>query len=244
MTGPRVRITVGRFNWADPREVETQVTVMVPGIVTSYFLPSGMERELRSMTWPEAVEAAHKDWVSRGVISTSSDQKSALAAWLAVDENRDALYGEWRADEIARHPIARELAAELERVRADRAGVLDEVITALDKRLLAIVLGPAPLSEYDAASVTGLCTAVGIVRGMGGKVTPTGGETTHLTNLGAFIHCSRPGCNRGEWEGKAVERGWESGPSGTDWLDPQCAANAADRRDYLARTAAEGGASA
>jgi hypothetical protein len=60
-------------------------------------------------------------------------------------------------------------------------------------------------------------------------------------NLGAFISCSGAGCQRGEWEGTAAGRGWEPGSGVTEWLCPQCAANAADRREYLERLAAEDG---
>lgn len=52
-------------------------------------------------------------------------------------------------------------------------------------------------------------------------------------HLGEFVTCRNSGCARGEWSAKAAERGWEKQPDGS-WLDPQCAANAEDRLDYLA----------
>ncbi|MFJ4009407.1 hypothetical protein [Streptomyces sp. NPDC090026] len=50
--------------------------------------------------------------------------------------------------------------------------------------------------------------------------------------LGEFVGCEGRSCRRGEWESKALERGWER--SGSGWLCPQCAASAADRADFLA----------
>jgi hypothetical protein len=51
--------------------------------------------------------------------------------------------------------------------------------------------------------------------------------------LGEFVGCSRRSCLRGEWENKAAERGWEDTEDG--WRCPQCAADAADRAEFLAR---------
>ncbi|MFF7198312.1 hypothetical protein ACFZAM_31970 [Streptomyces sp. NPDC008079] len=42
------------------------------------------------------------------------------------------------------------------------------------------------------------------------------------------------GCTRSVRESLAADEGWEETEPGV-WLDPQCAANAADRRDFLAR---------
>ncbi|GFH36580.1 hypothetical protein [Streptomyces pacificus] len=55
--------------------------------------------------------------------------------------------------------------------------------------------------------------------------------------LGLFIGCRTALCARGEWTSKASERGWEK--QGDVWLCPQCAANAADRADFLAKLALE-----
>lgn len=55
---------------------------------------------------------------------------------------------------------------------------------------------------------------------------------TCTCHLGEFLVCSNRPCVRGEWSTKAAERGWEKQADGS-WLDPQCAANAADRLDYL-----------
>lgn len=50
-----------------------------------------------------------------------------------------------------------------------------------------------------------------------GKDTPAG-----ATELGEFVPCIKDRCQRGEWSGKAAERGWEH-QAGGGWLCPQCA---------------------
>ncbi|WP_046508021.1 hypothetical protein [Streptomyces odonnellii] len=52
------------------------------------------------------------------------------------------------------------------------------------------------------------------------------------TPLGELLGCANPRCRRGEWSSKAAERGWEQ--HGDGWLCPQCAANHADRAEFLA----------
>lgn len=56
---------------------------------------------------------------------------------------------------------------------------------------------------------------------------------TNPTALGEFVGCSGNDCQRGEWSAKADERGWEQ-PVSNRWLCPQCAANAADRANFIA----------
>lgn len=70
----------------------------------------------------------------------------------------------------------------------------------------------------------------------GEKDTAPAATSTH-PELGEFIGCARTTCRRGEWTSKAEERGWEQHDD--QWLCPQCAADAADRRDSIRR--AEGG---
>lgn len=67
-------------------------------------------------------------------------------------------------------------------------------------------------------------------------------DTPEAGDLGEFVTCANRPCVRGEWLAKAAERGWEKQADGT-WLDPQCAAHAEDRLDYLTAIArTDGGA--
>jgi hypothetical protein len=113
---PTVKVTVGQFNYVSNTR-ETQVHVRISqDMRTSYYLPADQADQLRSLPWPQAVQQAHEYWADRVFVDTSAEQKRALAEWLAVDENRDALYEAWRQDQIERHPVARELAAEVVRL--------------------------------------------------------------------------------------------------------------------------------
>lgn len=63
------------------------------------------------------------------------------------------------------------------------------------------------------------------------------GESTQPDDPNAgdeVVTCSNPRCQRGEWHRHLTARGWEPGGMGT-WQCPQCAADAEDRREFLAR---------
>jgi hypothetical protein len=45
-------------------------------------------------------------------------------------------------------------------------------------------------------------------------------QQARAVGLGEPVTCSRPDCPRGEWEGKAIARGWRK-PAG-EWTCPYC----------------------
>lgn len=45
-------------------------------------------------------------------------------------------------------------------------------------------------------------------------------QQARSVGLGEFIHCTRPDCPYGEWEGRAIARGWRK-PAG-EWVCPDC----------------------
>ncbi|MFE0036787.1 hypothetical protein [Streptomyces sp. NPDC059015] len=98
------------------------------------------------------------------------------------------------------------------------AQLRSEVIGEIAELLVARIPDGSPTDDWE--------TVIGFVEELRGMA---------ARGLGLFIGCRTAFCARGEWTSKAVERGWEK--QGDVWLCPQCAANAADRADFLAKLA-------
>ncbi|MGW5694532.1 hypothetical protein ACWEWX_27395 [Streptomyces asiaticus] len=97
------------------------------------------------------------------------------------------------------------------RVAAYRAEVLHEGADAIEARVADDdVVVRETWAGMDAALLRRMADETG-------KDTPAG-----ATELGEFVPCIKDRCQRGEWSGKAAERGWEH-QAGGGWLCPQCA---------------------
>jgi hypothetical protein len=163
-----VRISVDQFDVMSG-ERETQVHVWIsPELSTSYYLPAGRADELKSMPWPRAVLVAHEYWAARVWFDSSRARKNAIFEWLATDENHDALYNAWRAEEIRRNPAARDLAAEIEKLTAE----IERLTGALSQRhqhalslVRRAIVGQG--GEWTTHRVAGLLRREGIVLGDG-----------------------------------------------------------------------------
>lgn len=102
-----VVVMKGKFNWAQPQDVEVQVLLHRPGQrPTSLIVPweGGEELFVRrdEVAWPDLLTTALQLRRQRYV---GGDTELELQEWLAVDENWDALADAWaraRRDRLAR----------------------------------------------------------------------------------------------------------------------------------------------
>jgi hypothetical protein len=132
-----VRVRLGHFDYARPAAQQTQVTVQVPEVArVSYLLDHRQYGVLREQPWPAVLEAAEREYVSRGVVSdpVSAAARKAVCEWLAVDEHHDALYEAWVADCARRDPVARRLLADLDLAKAETAALQHRVEELLVER--------------------------------------------------------------------------------------------------------------
>ncbi|MEC3995073.1 hypothetical protein VSR01_16630 [Actinacidiphila sp. DG2A-62] len=136
-----VQVRRGSYDLAHPGEQQCQVIAEIPDVArVSYLLDVGRYEELRDAEWNDVLDAAVKasgGWVSD---TASAEARAAVAAWLEVDENRDALNGAWFTHRARRDPVSRVLMADRDRARArveelaGEVGRRDESITAWSKR--------------------------------------------------------------------------------------------------------------
>ncbi|MBP8536124.1 hypothetical protein [Streptomyces sp. MK37H] len=117
-----VRISLGSYDFAHPAEKQTQVYVQIPDVArVSYMLPAHFHESMQGQEWGDVLDNAHGYYESSCVV-TDSDSARARAdvrAWLAVDENRDALNEAWFQDRARRDPVSRSLLKDVERLRAE-----------------------------------------------------------------------------------------------------------------------------
>ncbi|MFF7485580.1 hypothetical protein ACFZBC_08790 [Streptomyces luteogriseus] len=120
-----VRVQLDSYNFANPREKQTQVKVCIPDVGRAfYLLPAGRFAELRDAEWGEVLDAAiaHQEQAEqRGGSSVAESlvaARKALREWLQADENRDALNEAWFQDRARRDPVSRSLLQDKERLTA------------------------------------------------------------------------------------------------------------------------------
>lgn len=139
-----VRVSLNSFDFAHPSEKQVQVFARIPNVVeVAYLLPEQMWEDLRDAEWIDALNEAH-DYDEKNMwIDTAREKKAALRAWLAVDENQDALNVAWFEDRARRDPVSRSLMADKKRLTA-RVAELEERI---ERRRMRMVRADADLQE-------------------------------------------------------------------------------------------------
>jgi hypothetical protein len=136
-----VQVRCGSYDYAHPGEQQCQVFVVIPDVArVSYLLDVARYEELRDAEWNEVLDAAVKasgGWVSD---TATAEARAQVAAWLEVDENRDALNAAWFNHRVRRDPVARSLKTDRDRAQARveelsaEVGRRDETITRWSKR--------------------------------------------------------------------------------------------------------------
>lgn len=189
-------------------------------------------------TFRRILEEAAESAVSGHADSIASDVVAAV--WNAVDDERGRL---------------REDNELLRKSREATAGIIasrDSELASIRQRLAALHTKYPDSSHCSHDGEPWPCPtliAVGTDGPRCGRARATGQScpdhpTTagQDTRKGEFISCANPRCRRGEWSAKAAQRGWEQQPD-SSWLDPQCAADASERRERQLATdeAAEAG---
>lgn len=133
MTEISVRVRLDSFDFAHPREKQTQVYVQIENVArASYLLDADRFEELRDAQWGDVLDRAHElkaGWVSD---SRSAEARAAVRTWLESDENRDALNAAWFADRARRDPVSRALMADIERLREQLAAARAKTLTQRD----------------------------------------------------------------------------------------------------------------
>ncbi|TXL91631.1 hypothetical protein [Streptomyces sp. IB2014 016-6] len=152
----RVRISLDHYDLAHPGDRQTQVYVVIPGVVRlSYMLPAHFHETMRDHAWGEVLDQAHGYYTSSVWGDTDAASKATLREWLAVDENRDQLDDAHRQDRIRRDPIARSLQTEV----ATLMGTVAELEAQRERRrgrLIAL--------QNDAANLRGALSPNGLPR--------------------------------------------------------------------------------
>ncbi|WP_433341644.1 hypothetical protein [Streptomyces sp. CA-253872] len=125
-----VRVTLSSYDLLDPAEKQTQVYVDIPSVArATWLLDADFHAVLKHEPWPAVIDCAHAEYERRGVVSdpTSAAARQAIVDWLLLSEGAEfetrhgAVYAAWEADQARRHPVARKLLAENERLRAELA---------------------------------------------------------------------------------------------------------------------------
>lgn len=116
-----VRVTLDSYDIAHPSEKQTQVYVQIPEVARfAYLLPAERFHGLKDREWPDVLDVAHehyeRGWAARD--SATATARAAVHAWLRDDANRDEMQSAWELDQARRHPVARKLLEENERLRA------------------------------------------------------------------------------------------------------------------------------
>lgn len=117
----RVRVVLDSYDFAHPGEKQTAVHVQIPEVArATYMLPAERFHGLRDREWPEVVAVAHEHYERGWTVSdsASAEARAAIHAWLRDDANHDELQSAWELDQARRHPVARKLLKENERLRA------------------------------------------------------------------------------------------------------------------------------
>ncbi|MFD6620007.1 hypothetical protein ACFWFB_32720, partial [Streptomyces albidoflavus] len=117
----RVRVTLDSFDLLHPSDKQTQVYVQVPEVArASWLLPADHFHFSKSEPWPSVVDSAQEHYAQTFTVtdSASAAARDAVIEWLSHDENHDAMRAAWELDQARRHPVARKLLAENERLRA------------------------------------------------------------------------------------------------------------------------------
>ncbi|MFI0268620.1 hypothetical protein [Streptomyces luteogriseus] len=120
-----VRVQLGSYNFANPREKQTQVKVCIPDVGRAfYLLPAGRFAELRDAEWGEVLDSAiaHQEQAEQRGGSSIAESlvaaRKAIREWVQVDENRDAMSEAWFQDRARRDPVSRSLLRDKERLTA------------------------------------------------------------------------------------------------------------------------------
>lgn len=147
-----VRITLDSYDAVRPREKQTQVYVQIPEVArASWLLPAERFHGLIDRPWPEVLDVAQEHGERAWAIAApATAARVAIAEWLRDDANHDEMQAAWELDQARRHPVARKLLEENERLRARVAE-----------------LEPAPLLVYRASHdsiVFGLYTTMAAAR--------------------------------------------------------------------------------
>lgn len=133
MKSINVRVRLDSFDFAHPREKQTQVYVQIEDVArASYLLDADRYEELRDAEWGDVLDRAHElmaGWVSD---SRSAEARAAVRTWLESDENREALNAAWFADRAQRDPVSRALMADVERLREQLAAAQAKARTQRD----------------------------------------------------------------------------------------------------------------
>lgn len=136
-----VRVTLGSYDVVHPSQKQTQVYVQIPEVGrASWLLDASFYAALRNEPWPHVIDEAHNDYERRGVVSDSASAaaRQAIVDWLLLSEGADydarydAVQAAWEADQARRHPVARKLLAENEKLRAQVAELNESVETAAE----------------------------------------------------------------------------------------------------------------
>ncbi|MGW5477615.1 hypothetical protein [Streptomyces sp. NPDC004008] len=155
----QVRVRLGHFDYAHPSDTQTSVYAEILNVARAhYLLPAHFHDSLRDKEWGEVLDTAHSYFESSGWVSDSAttQARADLRAWLAVDENRDALNEAWFNDRAQKDPVSRSLQRDKERLQArvdevERAYTFD---TAELKRRIAELEAERHTTNEALADVT------------------------------------------------------------------------------------------
>jgi hypothetical protein len=114
-----VRVTLNSYDVVHPSEQQTQVYVQIPEVArASWLLDADFYRVMKGEPWPHVVDSAREEYERRGTVSDSASAaaRAAVVEWLAEDANHDAMQAAWFMEEARRHPVARTLLRDKERL--------------------------------------------------------------------------------------------------------------------------------
>ncbi|MFI8535446.1 hypothetical protein ACIGMX_35015 [Streptomyces aquilus] len=123
-----VRVTLGSYDVVHPAEKQTQVYAQIPDVGrASWLLDADSYAVLKDEPWPHVIDSAHEAYERRGVVSDSASAaaRKAIVDWLLLSEDADydarydAVQAAWEADQARRHPVARKLLQDKERLTAE-----------------------------------------------------------------------------------------------------------------------------
>lgn len=115
-----VRVSLDRYDLMSNVK-HTQVYVQIPDAArASWLLPAERYEGLKDRAWPEVLDVADEHYTRGWVVSDSASAAAQQAAieWLWDAANRDEMQAAFEEHEVQRHPVARRLHAENERLTA------------------------------------------------------------------------------------------------------------------------------
>ncbi|MFD6294561.1 hypothetical protein ACFWFU_07120 [Streptomyces sp. NPDC060235] len=137
-----VRVRRDRFDLMTTGR-QTQVYVQIPEVGrASWLLDEDLFNGLADKPWPNVVDIAHECQPRGADVDTSAaDARLAVVRWLRDDANRDEMQAAYEEHEARRHPVARKLLDEIERLRTRLAELESEHPVMFRADLDSIPLG-------------------------------------------------------------------------------------------------------